>query len=82
MLAKSYFIDISDLPEYLQESAPTSTKLPFIGKEHLSTLDELEKEYIIYLLDLVGNNMKKTAKILNISRTTLYNKLKKYEISH
>jgi transcriptional regulator with PAS, ATPase and Fis domain len=82
ILAKSHFIDISDLPEYLQESAPASTKLPFIGKEHLSTLDELEKEYIIYLLDLVGNNMKKTAKILNISRTTLYNKLKKYNISH
>ena len=82
ILAKSHFIDISDLPEYLQESAPPSTKLPFIGKEHLSTLNELEKEYIIYLLDLVGNNMKKTAKILNISRTTLYNKLKKYNITH
>ena len=81
ILAKSHFIDISDLPEYLQESAPPSTKLPFIGREHLSTLDELEKEYIIYLLDLVGNNLKKTAKILNISRTTLYNKLKKYNIS-
>lgn len=82
ILAKSHFIDINDLPEYLQESAPPSTKLPFISREHLSTLDELEKEYIIYLLDLVGNNMKKTAKILNISRTTLYNKLKKYNISH
>lgn len=82
ILAKSHFIDINDLPEYLQDAAPPSTKLPFIGREHLSTLDELEKEYIIYLLDLVGNNMKKTAKILNISRTTLYNKLKKYNISH
>jgi transcriptional regulator with PAS, ATPase and Fis domain len=82
ILAKSHFIDLNDLPEYLQESAPPSTKLPFIGREHLSTLDELEKEYIIYLLDLVDNNMKKTAKILNISRTTLYNKLKKYNITH
>ena len=53
-----------------------------MSKEHLSTLDELEKEYIIYLLNLVGNNLKKTAKILNISRTTLYNKLKKYGIPH
>ncbi|MGD8538830.1 MAG: sigma-54 dependent transcriptional regulator [Candidatus Aminicenantes bacterium] len=82
ILAKSHFIDINDLPEYLQESAPPSAKLPFIRREHLSTLDELEKEYIIYLLDLVNNNMKKTAKILNISRTTLYNKLKKYNITH
>ncbi len=82
ILAKSHFIDIPDLPEYLQDSAPPSTKLPFIDRAHLSTLDELEKEYIIYLLELVGNNLKKTAKILNISRTTLYNKLKKYNISH
>ncbi len=81
ILVKSHFIDVSDLPEYLQEST-SSTKLPFIGKEHLSTLNELEKEYITYLLNLVGNNLKKTAKILNISRTTLYNKLKKYNISH
>jgi transcriptional regulator with PAS, ATPase and Fis domain len=82
MLAKSHFIDISDLPQYLQDSLPSLTKIPFMSKEHLSTLDELEKEYIIYLLNLVGNNLKKTAKILNISRTTLYNKLKKYDIPH
>jgi DNA-binding NtrC family response regulator len=82
MLAKSHFIDVSDLPQYLQDSLPSLTKIPFLSKEHLSTLDELEKEYIIYLLNLVGNNMKKTAKILNISRTTLYNKLKKYDIPH
>lgn len=82
MLAKSHFIDISDLPQYLQDSLPSLTKIPFMSKEHLSTLDELEKEYIIYLLNLVGNNLKKTAKILNISRTTLYNKLKKYNIPH
>jgi DNA-binding NtrC family response regulator len=82
ILVKSHFVDVSDLPEYLQESAPSATKLPFIGREHLSTLNELEKEYIIYLLNLVGNNLKKTAKILNISRTTLYNKLKKYNIAH
>jgi len=82
MLTKSHFIDISDLPQYLQDSLPSLTKIPFLSKDHLSTLDELEKEYIIYLLNLVGNNLKKTAKILNISRTTLYNKLKKYGISH
>jgi len=82
MLAKSHFIDIPDLPQYLQDSLPSLTKIPFLSKDHLSTLDELEKEYIIYLLNLVGNNLKKTAKILNISRTTLYNKLKKYSIPH
>jgi len=80
MLAKKEFIDINDLPKYLQDSLPS--KIPFIINENLSSLDELEKEYIIYLLKVCRNNLRKTAKILNISRTTLYNKLKKYNISH
>ncbi len=80
MLAKKEFIDINDLPKYLQDSQPS--KIPFIINENLSTLDELEKEYIIYLLKICRNNLRKTAKILNISRTTLYSKLKKYNISH
>ncbi|MBU1186396.1 MAG: DNA-binding response regulator, partial [Acidobacteria bacterium] len=46
--------------------------------ENLSTLDELEKEYIQYLLKVTEQNLRKTASILNISRTTLYNKLKKF----
>ncbi len=47
------------------------------GKEEF---DDLEKEYIKYLMKLTNNNKRKTAKILNISRTTLYNKLAKYNI--
>jgi DNA-binding NtrC family response regulator len=46
----------------------------------LSTLDDLEKEYITYLLKVTNHNLKKTAKILDISRTTLYNKLGKYNL--
>jgi len=82
MLAKKEFIDINDLPKYLQDSLLSKIKIPFIINENLSTLDELEKEYIIYLLKICRNNLRKTAKILNISRTTLYSKLKKYNISH
>jgi DNA-binding NtrC family response regulator len=40
----------------------------------------LEKEYITYLLKLTGFNLKRTAKILNISRTTLYNKMSRYSL--
>ena len=61
-------------------SLSVKSQIPFIHKENLSTLDELEKEYIIYLLKHTGNNVRKTAKILNISRTTLYNKLEKFNI--
>ncbi len=81
MLCNKDFIDIEDLPVDLQATFSSKSKIPFINKENLSTLDELEKEYIIYLLKVTGNNMRKTAIILNISRTTLYNKLEKFKIS-
>lgn len=81
VLAKKEFIDIPDLPQYLQKVFPAVEKLPFISKENLISLDELEKSYIMYLLKITSGNLRKTAKILNISRTTLYNKLSKYNIS-
>jgi DNA-binding NtrC family response regulator len=80
LVTKKEFIDISDLPKYMQEPLPESSKIPFLSKNNLGSLDDLEKEYIKYLLKLNRYNMRKTARILNISRTTLYNKLKKYDI--
>jgi len=41
-------------------------------------LEELEKEYIAYVLKVTEHNLKKAAEVLSISRTTLYNKLAKY----
>ncbi|MFP4081417.1 MAG: sigma 54-interacting transcriptional regulator [Candidatus Aminicenantes bacterium] len=80
MLCQKDFIGMEDLPKYLQDVSPSAHKIPFLDKNRLSTLDELEKEYIAYLLKTTGRNLRKTAKILDISRTTLYNKLKKYNI--
>ncbi len=82
MLCTKEFIDISDLPKYLQKISPKQQAVPFLDREHLSTLDEIEKEYITFLLKKTKNNLKSAAKILNISRTTLYNKIKKYNIPH
>ncbi|GEM_PF-944998 len=43
----------------------------------LPTLDELVGEYILMLLALTHHNISQTARILNISRTTLYNRLRR-----
>lgn len=80
ILCKKDFIDIIDLPKYLRDFLPSKSKLPFINRENLTTLESLEKEYITYLLKISNNNLRKTAKVLGISRTTLYNKLSKYNI--
>lgn len=80
ILTKKNYIDIPDLPKYLQEYYDSLDRIPFIEREELSTLEDLEKDYIIHILKLTENNLRKAAKILGISRTTLYNKLKKYGI--
>jgi DNA-binding NtrC family response regulator len=80
MVTKKDFIDLCDLPKNLRETTQTRIKIPLIGGEKLATLDELEKEYIAYVLKFTEHNLKKAAKILSISRTTLYNKLAKYEL--
>ncbi len=81
LVSKKDFIDLADLPKNLRDFLPARKGMPFIDKENLSTLDDLEKEYIAYLLKVTDHNLKKTAHILNISRTTLYNKLAKYGLS-
>jgi len=82
IISKKEFIDITDLPEYLQEYSSEKSSIPFLRPENLTTLDALEKEYIAFLLMKTENNVKRTAAILNISRTTLYSKLRKYNIPH
>jgi len=82
LVAEKDFLDIPDLPKYLQKVNTSDKTIPFIDREKLSTLDELEKEYIVHLLKITSSNLRKTAGILDISRTTLYNKLKKYNISN
>lgn len=80
ILTKKTFIDLVDLPKDLLDYSKSKLKMPFFSQEDFATLDEMEKEYISFLLKKTGNNLRKTSIILNISRTTLYNKLKKYNI--
>ena len=44
------------------------------------TLDEVEKEYVLRILDMYEWKYKAAAKHLGINRSTLYRKLKKYGI--
>ena len=46
----------------------------------LPNLDEIERRYILYVLDATGNNRKRTAEILGINRKTLYRMAARYEI--
>ena len=66
-------IDVNDLPPEFFEHQPTITT------ENIR--EKMEKELILSMLRKTGNNKKRAAELLKISRKTLYNKLDKYEIS-
>jgi DNA-binding NtrC family response regulator len=78
LVTQKDFIDLADLPKTVREPAAVRRRADFIDRENLSCLDDLEKEYIIYVLAQTKNNLKRSAEILGVSRTTLYNKLAKY----
>jgi len=78
MVTKKDFIDLGDLPKNLREAVPVRRRGPFVEGESLATLDDLEKDYITFVLGQTGHNLKRTAEILGVSRTTLYNKLSRY----
>jgi DNA-binding NtrC family response regulator len=80
MLCKKDFVDVANLPKYLRDYIPPEGAAAFAGNGRLSSLSDLEKDYIAYLLKVTKGNLRQTAKILSISRTTLYNKLAKYGI--
>jgi transcriptional regulator of acetoin/glycerol metabolism len=44
---------------------------------NLPTLDDLIGDYILTLLALTHHNVSQAARILNISRTTLYNRIRR-----
>jgi len=73
ILAKNSYIEVADLPQenlLLAHSAPP-------GK----SLEEIEKNHILNILNETGGNCTKAARILGISRVTLYNKIKAYGLN-
>jgi transcriptional regulator with PAS, ATPase and Fis domain len=46
------------------------------------TLEELEKEYVISVLEETGWQKKKASEILGINASTLYRKIQRYELNH
>jgi DNA-binding NtrC family response regulator len=72
-----------DLPDIiLSGAASVSADLSVDIMSNLKdALQEPEKVYILRVLDEVGWNKKKAATKLGVNRTTLYNKLRKYNIT-
>jgi two-component system response regulator HydG len=73
VLTKGEQIQVSDLPSaFIRAKTPASNKTV--------SLEESEKQHLIEALEKCRWNKKKAAQILGIGRSTLYVKLKKYQL--
>ena len=67
-------------PEPIVISATQTSSAQVIGSDLKATFEHQEKQMIIDTLQQVKFNKSKAAKLLNIDRKTLYNKMEKYGI--
>jgi two-component system response regulator HydG len=77
-LCQSGVVGLGDLPMSITRP---EQDLILNAKKNKMTLDEFEREYILETLKNNGWNQKKSAKILNIGRNTLWRKIKEYNLS-
>ncbi len=82
VLSQSDFITPGDLPEKMFAQQERSTGVDVqLGNDSLKTaLTQPERQLIIQALETNGWNRQNTAKGLGINRTTLYKKMKRYNI--
>ena len=67
-------IEFEDLPEEIRRAIPTPTAI----KGSVQPLEEVEKQYILTVLELNDGNQTRAAQQLKIGSATLYRKLKSY----
>ena len=75
VIAKGRYVEVSDLPGVVQHSEPQARTGGSL------TILENERKLLKEVLEECGWNKKMAAIRLGISRSTLYDKLKKYQIT-
>jgi len=78
ILCKKRMIEPEDVPLYHKKN---DQQINFSGRSLQESLDEVERQIIVDTLNSVNADKEKAAKILKISRASLYNKLNKHNIS-
>ncbi len=65
---------------YLQRYLGLDEKREYKEPAGLPTLRTLEKDYILFVLDVTARNRAEVSRILDISRSTLYHKIQRYDL--
>jgi two-component system, NtrC family, response regulator HydG len=75
-LGRTNLVELDDLPEEVRQAIPK----PSVSGS-VRALDEIEKDYILAVLDLNGGNQTRTSEQLGIGSATLYRKLRSYGVT-
>jgi two-component system, NtrC family, response regulator AtoC len=77
-LAEYDEITVADLPDKIQAFKSSDILVAGHDPSELVSLEEVEKRYILRVVEAVGGNRSRAAEILRVDRKTLYTKLKSY----
>ena len=74
-------IVVEDLPEKVQNYRRSRVVVDLDDTANLVTMEEVERRYILRVLEAAGGQRTKAAQILGLDRKTLYRKLERWGIS-
>jgi len=74
-------ITVEDLPERVRDWRSSHVIVAGDDPEQLPTMDEVERRYILRVLDAVHGNKALAARVLGLDRKTLYRKLERYGVA-
>jgi DNA-binding NtrC family response regulator len=75
--SRGALIEALDLKDTTAAAGPASENQPF---SDLPTLDDLERRYLVYVLDAAKGNRTRAAEILGVDRRTLYRMAERFGI--
>jgi two-component system response regulator HydG len=73
-------IVVEDLPEKIRDFRASQVVLGSDDPTELVSLEEVERRYILHVLNAAADNKTTAARILGLDRKTLYRKLKHYGV--
>jgi DNA-binding NtrC family response regulator len=79
-LARFDELAVDDLPEKIRKHRSTHVLVTGDDPTDLVPLEEVERRYILRVLQAVSNNKRLAARVLGVDRKTLYRKLERYGV--
>jgi transcriptional regulator of acetoin/glycerol metabolism len=86
-LSQSGRVTAEDLPPNVRAAETGTTTTPVISYDDpaeifsgLPNIDEMERRYLLHVLEATGGNRKRAAEILGINRKTLYRMAARFQL--